>query len=132
MSRPQFIFKMLQCLFALVWVANGLLCKVLDLVPRHRHIVGQILGEAYSSELTILIGVGELFIAAWVLSNYKVQWLALVQILLVTGMNIIEFLLVPEYLLWGRYNLLFATLFSLLIYYTYFVLYSKLKPDSHA
>ncbi|EMS33047.1 hypothetical protein C943_00324 [Mariniradius saccharolyticus AK6] len=41
---------------------------------------------------------------------------------LVAIMNILEFVLVPDLLLWGRYNALFALLFIGLVYYNEFVL----------
>ncbi len=37
-------------------------------------------------------------------------------------MNILEFLLVPQLLLWGRFNLVFAILLIVLIYYNEFTL----------
>jgi DoxX-like protein len=52
--------KILTFLIATVWLANGLLCKVLDFVPRHEQIVARILGNDYSRPLTILIGLSEI------------------------------------------------------------------------
>ncbi len=43
-------------------------------------------------------------------------------------MNIIEFICVPDLLLWGRLNLLFAMLFIWIIYYHEFILKTQLKP----
>lgn len=37
-------------------------------------------------------------------------------------MNILEFLFVPQLLLWGRYNSVFAVMFIALIYYNEFKL----------
>ena len=48
--------RLITCLIALVWMANGLLCKLLMLVPRHAAIVARILGPAHASVLTRLIG----------------------------------------------------------------------------
>ena len=103
-------------LIALVWLANGLLCKVLMLVPRHAAIVARILGPEYATLLTRLIGLGEIGMAAWVLSGIRPRWCAGAQIALVLGMNTLEALLAPDLLLWGRFNALFAVLFCLLIY----------------
>jgi hypothetical protein len=42
------------------------------------------------------------------------------QIIVIATMNTIEFILVPDLLLWGRFNALFALLFILLIWYNEF------------
>jgi len=113
-------------LIATVWLANGLLCKVLHLVPRHEQIVAGILGEEYSKPLTVFIGVLEIGMAIWILTKYKSTLNAMVQILIVATMNGLEFSLVPDLLLWGRFNLVFALLFIGMIYYNEFVLKKKL------
>ncbi|WP_426062134.1 DoxX-like family protein [Hymenobacter sp. B1770] len=102
---------------ALVWLANGLLCKVLMLVPRHEAIVARILGPEHASLLTQLIGLSEIGMAIWVISEIKSRWCALVQIELIISMNALEAWLAPDLLLWGHANALFAGLFCLLIYY---------------
>ena len=48
--------RLITYLMALVWLINGLLCKVLMLVPRHAAIVARILGPAHASVLIRLIG----------------------------------------------------------------------------
>lgn len=109
--------RLVHYLIVLVWVGNGLLCKVLMLVPRHAAIVARILGPTHATLLTRAIGVGEIMIALWVLSGIRPRWCALVQIGLVLSMNALEAWLAPDLLLWGRANALFAALFCLLIYY---------------
>ncbi|HET6995843.1 MAG TPA: DoxX-like family protein, partial [Chitinophagaceae bacterium] len=101
---------------ALVWIANGLFCKVLNLVPRHDLIVARITGSDHSRTLTIVIGILEVAMAVWILSGMKKQLNVIVQIAVIVVMNIIEFVLAPDLLLWGKLNLLFALLFSLLIF----------------
>lgn len=118
--------KALTILISVVWLANGLFCKVLNLVPRHEQIVARILGEDYSRPLTILIGLSEVLMAVWVLSKFKSKLNAITQILVVVTMNTLEFILVPDLLLWGRLNSLFALLFISLVYYNEFVLNKKL------
>ena len=118
--------KALTLLISVVWLANGLFCKVLNLVPRHEQIVARILGEDYSRPLTILIGLSEVLMAVWVLSKFKSKLNAITQILVVATMNTLEFILVPDLLLWGRLNSLFALLFISLVYYNEFVLNKKL------
>lgn len=102
---------------ALVWLVNGLCCKVLNLVPRHRAIVARILGDTYATPLTIAIGVGECLMVVWVLSGFRRRLSMWVQIALVLIMNVIEFTLAPDLLLFGRFNLLVAGLFALFLYY---------------
>ncbi len=99
-----------------VWLFNGLYCKILDQVPRHESIVAAILGEQHAGLMTKLIGVGEIGIAIWVLSAWRYRWCALTQMALIVAMNVIEFILVPDLLLWGRYNILFASGLVAIIY----------------
>lgn len=107
---------------AAVWIANGLFCKVLNLVPRHEQIVARILGSDYSRPLTMLIGLSELVMAIWVLSKFKTRLNAIAQIAVVAAMNTLEFFLVPDLLLWGKFNSVFAFLFILVVYFNEFYL----------
>lgn len=116
------LYRSLTYLITLVWLVNGLLCKVLGLVPRHAAIVARILGPAYAGPLTRLIGLAEIGMAIWLLSGIKRRWCVLAQMGLVMAMNTLEFLLTPDLLLWGRANALFAALFVGLLYFYEFVL----------
>jgi hypothetical protein len=109
-------------LITLVWLINGLFCKVLNLVPRHQEIVGRILGEEYSWLFTKAIGVAEIFMVVWILSRIKSRVCAMFQMVIVGSMNVIEFFLVPDLLLFGRMNIVFASLFIALIYVNEFIL----------
>ena len=117
--------KILSYCIAAVWIANGLFCKVLNLVPRHEQIVARILGDDYSRLLTILIGVSEIIMAVWILSGYKSKLNAIAQIIVVAIMNTIEFMLVPDLLLWGKLNSVFAFIFILVVYCNEFYLNKK-------
>ena len=101
--------------FAAVWLVNGLWCKILDGVPRHREIVARILGEDHATLLTRLIGVGEIAMAAWILSGIRWKWSCAAQIAAVATMNVIEFLMVPDLLLFGRFNSLVALAYITLV-----------------
>jgi uncharacterized membrane protein YphA (DoxX/SURF4 family) len=116
------IHKILTYCIATVWIANGLFCKVLNLVPRHKQIVARILGDDHSRLLTILIGLSEIIMAVWILSAYKTKLNAIAQIAVVATMNTLEFILVPDLLLWGKLNSLFAFIFILVVYYNEFYL----------
>lgn len=106
---------------ALVWLVNGLYCKVLHGVPRHEQIVAAILGKDYAVQLTMLIGFLEIGMAVWIISRIKPHGCGIVQIVVVLLMNLLEFSLVPELLLFGRLNILIACAFSYLIYWHTFV-----------
>ena len=114
------VHRTLTCFIASVWFVNGFFCKVLNLVPRHQEIVGRILGDDYAEILTLLIGVSEIAMAIWVLIAVHSKLNAVLQILIIATMNALEFILVPDLLLWGRANAFFAFLFILLIFYNGF------------
>lgn len=113
-------YKALTIIIASVWMANGLFCKVLNLVPRHEEIVARILGDSYSRTFTIIIGISEIIMAIWILIGFKSKLNAILQITIVAIMNTMEFILVPDLLLWGKLNSLYALLFIALVYYTNF------------
>ncbi len=121
------IHRILIGLIATIWLLNGLVCKVLNLVPRHEQIVENILNQEFSRVITVVIGLSEILMAIWILSRFKSKYNAIVQIIVVSIMNIIEFLLVPELLLWGRFNAGFALVFIALVYYNEFVLNRNLS-----
>jgi hypothetical protein len=110
-------YRLLNYLIAAVWIANGLFCKMLNLVPRHREIVARILGNAHAALLTTLIGCAEIAMAVWIVSGYLARLNAITQVMVIASMNVLEFILAPDLLLWGCFNLLFACLFILLILY---------------
>jgi uncharacterized membrane protein YphA (DoxX/SURF4 family) len=125
MMTKKLIHKILIYLIAAVWIANGLFCKVLNLVPRHQEIVGHILGVEHATILTKIIGVSEILMAVWILSGIKTRLNAVTQIAIILLMNSIEFTLASDLLLWGKMNLIFAILFTVVIYFNEFVLNKK-------
>ena len=124
------IYKFLTYGIATVWIANGLFCKVLNLVPRHQQIVATILGTSYSRLLTITIGCSEIFMAMWTLSKIKTRLNAIAQIVIVATMNTLEFILAPDLLLWGKVNAIFAFIFILAVYLNEFYLNKKLVQQT--
>ena len=97
-----------------------LICEVLNLVPRHQEIVAVILGQEHATILTKAIGFSEIAMAVWILSGKWPRLNAISQMVIIGTMNILEFILVPHLLLWGRLNLLFAVLLIVVIYYNEF------------
>jgi hypothetical protein len=122
--------QLLNYFIATVWLVNGLLCKVLNLVPRHQEIVARILGDNSSRLLTILIGFSEIVMAIWILSRSWARINAILQILIIATMNTLEVLIAPDLLLWGRANAFFAFLFILIIYYNEFRLNKNLAVQA--
>lgn len=104
-----------------VWLVNGLYCKLLNGVPRHRAIVGQILGADYATLLTQLIGISEIIMVFWIISGIRSRLCTGSQIVIVAVMNIIEFFTVPDMLLFGRWNILVAAGFLSVVYYREFI-----------
>jgi len=108
----------IRVFLALVWLANGLWAKVLGGAPRHREIVAVLLGRDLAEVFTVLIGIGEVVIALWILSGRFPVTCGWVQIILVVSMNLIEQAVVPGLLLWGRWNLLWAFAFALFVWWS--------------
>jgi hypothetical protein len=102
-----------------------LYCKLLDFVPRHKEIVGRILGDQHALYMTKMIGLGEVFLAVLIIFGFRSRLLAIIQIILVVLMNTLEIILAPDLLLFGRLNGVFALVFIMLIIYTEFYLNKK-------
>lgn len=126
MPSTRTIHLSLNLLIATVWIVNGLLCKVLGLVPRHQEIVARILGDSHAEFLTLGIGVSEVFMAIWILSRIWPKLCVATQIIVVLTMNTIELILAPDLLLFGRLNFVLAVGFVVLVYYNEFVLAKRL------
>ena len=116
MSSSTTCYKLLNWMIASVWLINGLYCKVFGMVPRHREIVERILGEKFAHEFTFLIGLGEVCIAFAVILKPS-KWLTGFQIIMVITMNILELIMAHDLLLWGKYNLFFASIFALILFF---------------
>lgn len=114
----------INTLIASIWLINGLFCKVLDLVPRHKLIVAEILqlDQVPARNVTIFIGLAETLMAAWIFTGIRSRLNAISQIIIVAMMNTIEFICVPDLLLWGKLNSLFAFILILAIAYNEFAL----------
>jgi SAM-dependent methyltransferase len=82
---------------ALVWLYQGLWCKLLGRCPGHRAIVQAVPGLSGGAGTVVLAGLGtiEVGLALWVLSGWRPRWAAAAQTLLLVEMN-------GGGLLWGR------------------------------
>ena len=119
------IHKVLTILISLVWLINGLYAKVLGFVPRHQQIVARILGGDISFLAVKVIGVLEICMFVWVISRKFSRLAAMMQIVIVMTMNILEFILVPDLLLFGRMNIIIAIVFVSIIYVNEFIIKPK-------
>lgn len=116
-TKPPRIYFILTYAFALVWLINGLFCKVLNFVPRHQQIVARILGEEHSFLLIKTIGVLEILMALWIISNKMPHLCAFMQITIILAMNFIEVTMAPDLLLFGIRNLFVAIGLTAVIYF---------------
>lgn len=117
--------KTLTILISLVWLINGLYAKVLGYVPRHREIVARILGTDISFVATKIIGVLEICMFIWVISGKYSRLNAIFQIAIVMTMNILEFIIAPDLLLFGKLNIVIALIFVTVIYFNEFIIKPK-------
>lgn len=127
--KNESLHKILNYSLAIVWLMNGLFCKVLNFAPRHEQIVARILGNDFARPLTICIGLAEIVMALWIVSRIATRLNAIAQMAIVATMNILEFMLVPDLLLWGRLNSVFAAGFILLVFYNEFVVNKKMAEQ---
>lgn len=118
--------KLINYFIAVVWIANGLFCKVLNLVPRHQEIVAKILRSEHSRCLTFLIGLSEIGMAIWIINGKYPRLNSITQMIIIAAMNALEFFLAPDLLLWSHANAIFALMFIVLIYYNEFYSHKKL------
>ena len=82
-----------------VWIFHGLFSKILDGIPRHRLIVGRILGESHAVAATRFIGLLELLLGLWVFTDWQPVGCAWVQTVALVAMNALEIYLAKELLI---------------------------------
>lgn len=92
------LLPLARAAIALVWLYNGLWCKLLLGCPDHAEIVAGAAGDLHLPATPVLwaLGGGETALAAWVLSGRGARAAAWVQTLLLVGMNAAGLLFRPE------------------------------------
>ncbi len=100
---------------ALVWLYNGLWCKLLGRSPRHHDIVAAGPTVGVPPELVMaLLGVVEVGLAVWVLTVWRPRAAAIAQTVMLIGMNVAGLLfaraLIPDPLGMVVTNLAFLAL----------------------
>ena len=88
------------------------------------------LDEFYARIFTVLIGTSEIGMSVWIKTGIKSKLNAIVQIGIIALMNTLGFLLVPDLLLWGKMNSVFALILIAIIYYNEFVLNKEINQQS--
>jgi hypothetical protein len=81
--------KLIRLSVALVWLYQGLWCKVLGRSPGHAAVISTVpfIGTAGSRDALIALGLLECCIAAWVWSGRRMWEAAMVQTVLLAAMN---------------------------------------------
>jgi hypothetical protein len=92
--------------------------------------VARILGKEHSAILTRTIGFAEIGMTIWILSGVLPRFCAVVQILLIAAMNIIEIVLAPDLLLFGKGNGLLALLLMVNIFYNWLLPRQKMASNT--
>jgi len=96
---PSAAVAAVRMLAAAVWIAFGLLFKVMGLVPRHRAIVAAVLGEGLAGPVTLAVGLGETALGLWILSGIRPRTCVAVQAAAIASMNGLELALAVDLLL---------------------------------
>lgn len=112
--QPERLHLLAQIGIGSVWVFHGLYSKVLNGIPRHRLIVGKILGTEKAMIATKTIGLLESLLGVWAIAGWHPVWCASVQTAALVAMNSLEIVLARELLISAigmvALNLLFLAL----------------------
>jgi hypothetical protein len=99
-----------------IWIFHGLYSKILDGIPRHRAIVGRVLGEEWAAPVTIAVGTMEVILGLWALSRWRRRECALVQTLAIVAMNSLEIARARELLISAPGMLLLNAVFLCVVW----------------
>ena len=97
--RTPFFHALLTVFIGSVWVFHGLFSKLAGGIPRHRQIVGRILGEGIADQATLVIGILEISLGLWIFSGFQRWTCAWIQTLALISMNFLEILLAKDLLI---------------------------------
>jgi uncharacterized membrane protein YphA (DoxX/SURF4 family) len=81
---------LIRCAIALVWLYEGLWCKVLGRMPSQERVVEAVpfLGSTSARQFLRALGLVECGLAIWVLSGWEPVWAAAAQTALLLTMNV--------------------------------------------
>jgi len=97
--RSETVHTAAQIVIGSVWVFHGVYSKILSGIPRHRLIVGKILGTANAGVATKAIGVIEMLLGLWAWTGWQPIGCAVVQTAAIVAMNSLEIFLARELLI---------------------------------
>jgi hypothetical protein len=97
--HSQAIHIFAQIVIGSIWVFHGLYSKMLNGIPRHRLIVGKILGNETAQIATRIIGALEFLLGLWAFTGWQPVWCASFQTTAIVAMNSLEILLARELLI---------------------------------
>ena len=97
--EPHSVHTLAQIVIGSVWVFHGLYSKILNGIPRHRLIVGRILGQERAKTSTRIIGTLEFLLGIWAFTGWQPVWCASVQTTAIIAMNSLEIWLARELLI---------------------------------
>jgi hypothetical protein len=108
---PRRWFVAVTLLVGSVWVFHGLYSKLLNGIPRHRAIVGQVLGAEWALPATMAVGVLEVLLGLWAWSRWRRRECAAVQTLGIAAMNTLEIIRARDLLISAPGMLLLNAIF---------------------
>ncbi len=88
-----------QILIGSVWFFHGFYSKILNGIPRHRLIVGKILGATNAGVFAKVIGLLEMSLGIWAFTGWLPVGCAAVQTAAIVAMNTLEIVLAKELLI---------------------------------
>src|SRR5882672_6220768 len=91
--RSGTVHTMAQVVIGSVWLFHGLYSKILNGIPRHRLIVGKILGDSNAGIATKAIGLLEVLLGLWASAGWQPVGCAVVQTAAIIAMNTLEIFL---------------------------------------
>lgn len=97
--RSETFHMLAQIMIGSVWVFHGLYSKILNGIPRHRLIVGKILGTEKAGTATRAIGLLEVLLGLWAFTGWQPVPCAVVQTAAIIAMNSLEIFLARELLI---------------------------------
>ena len=97
--QPHAVHMLAQLVIGSVWIFHGLYSKILNGIPRHRLIVGKILGKERAQIATRIIGTLEFLLGVWAFTSWQPVWCASIQTTALVAMNSLEILLARELLI---------------------------------
>src|SRR3984957_19503326 len=97
--QPHAIHTLAQIVIGSVWVFHGIYSKILNGIPRHRLIVGKILGKERAQIATRTIGALEFLLGMWAFTGWQSVWCASIQTTAIIAMNSLEILMARELLI---------------------------------